>query len=277
LTPTHFYIIGDKNIFETIVPQYGTKVNSANNVKSIVRAVDVLRAVASGADRITAISEVVKLSKGTVHRLLETLENTGLIKQMPITRKYYLGLLFLTLSASPHIVHQFLIQCALGEMRRMQKVTGKTVNLQIPFGFERVVLEEVEGNDTLKYVSGRGSVAPLGIGAAGRLLIAGMPESELEILLRNLPLFSEKSNRSNATELLTDLTRIKKEGYAVSFGERVKGSAAISVSIRNYICPVALSVLGPVESFNPILQSKMVIQLKRSAARISKNLEGKKS
>jgi DNA-binding IclR family transcriptional regulator len=53
------------------------------------------------------------------------------------------------------------------------------------------------------------------------------------------------------------------------FGERIPGSASISVPIRNYICPVALSILGPDNRFYLEVMLEFSKEMKESASRIS--------
>ena len=69
------------------------------------------------------------------------------------------------------------------------------------------------------------------------------------------------------------MLKARDEGYAASFGERAAGSASISVPINNYICPVVLSILGPEDRFSSKMM-ELLDELKLSAARISKRLEG---
>jgi len=50
---------------------------------------------------------------------------------------------------------------------------------------------------------------------------------------------------------MVQIKRIKEQGHAVSFGERISGAVSISVSINNYIVPAALTVLGPQDRIRP--------------------------
>ena len=49
---------------------------------------------------------------------------------------------------------------------------------------------------------------------------------------------------------MNELTDIRKKGYSTSLGERILGSACVSVLVRNYSFPVVLSVFGPQYRFS---------------------------
>ena len=43
---------------------------------------------------------------------------------------------------------------------------------------------------------------------------------------------------------MRELAKVRKQGYAISYGERISGVVGISAPIKNYLCPAALSILG---------------------------------
>jgi IclR family KDG regulon transcriptional repressor len=71
--------------------------------------------------------------------------------------------------------------------------------------------------------------------------------------------------------LLKELDKTRREGYAVSAGERLRFAFSLSVAIQNHSCPVALSVLGPENRFRPIMQD-VVAAMRESGAKISKEV-----
>lgn len=247
-------------------------------VNSIIRAVNILKIISEGNNQLSVISKSLQLGKGTVHRILKTLEETGLVKQDPINRCYFLGPLVLSLSASTEIVHHFLVYCSYEELKHLRDLSHETVNLQIRMGLQRVCIGEVESQEAIKYISGKGSVHPLYLGSAGKLLLAEMTDDEVRIILNQVAFDPVCTNTIvDKTVMLKEIDKIRKQGYALSFSERIKGSASISVPIRNYACPVALNVLGLENRFDEGSRDRCLNEMFQCADRISNLLIQKRS
>ena len=239
-------------------------------INSIVRAVNILRIISEGSNHLSDISKRVQLSKATVHRILKTLEETDLVKQDPINRHYFLGPLIIGLSSSTEIAHNFLVYCSNQELLRLRDITHETVNLQIRMGLERICIREIESLESIKYISGMGAVHPLYLGSAGKILLSEMRDQEIQTLLEYVDFHPVCINTiTNKDALIDEIEKIRNQGYAESFSERIRGSASISVPIRNYSCPVALSVLGPENRFDSGSMKKCLTEMLRSSETIS--------
>jgi DNA-binding IclR family transcriptional regulator len=229
-------------------------------VNCIIKAVDILRNLSEGVDRISDITERLHLSKSTAHRLLKTLEMSELVTRDPIARRYFLGPLIFKIASKPLMAHKNLIVCSFEEMKYLRDLSRETVVLHIQVGLERICLEEIQSLENLKYTAGKGSVAPIYTGSAGKVLLSELRDDELQFLLKNLRLVPIGPNTITGKKvLLNELEKVRKKGYATSFGERILGSASIAVPIKNYICPVSLGILGPSNRF---LLKKMMDILK---------------
>lgn len=221
-------------------------------VNSIVRAIDILKCLSEGTDTIRDICNETHLSKSTVHRLLKTLEATQLIARDPIRRRYYLGPLILKLASNPLIVHQNLIMHAFAGMKQLRDISGETALLHIRVGLERICLEELESLQDIKFTAGKGVTAPIYLGSAGKILLSEMKDDELGILLRNIHLRPVGPHTiTDKGELLRELQKAREQGFSTSYGERLAEGIGISVPIKNYVCPVALSILGPANRIRP--------------------------
>lgn len=242
-------------------------------VNSITKGVDILRSLSDGIDRVSDLSNRLHLRKSTVHRFLKSLEMSELVMQDPITRRYFLGPLILNLASRPIISHQNLILGAFEEMRYLRDLSRETVVLHIRIGLERICLEELQSFENIRYTAGKGFVTPIYAGSAGKVLLSELEDNEFQILMSHVRLDPVGPNTITDKEALLKLVKkVRKQGYATSFGERVLGSASISVPIKNYICPVALSILGPDNRFNLKRMRDVLEEMKKSAFRISKKL-----
>ena len=246
--------------------------SNTKQVNSILRAADILRHISDGAERITDLTLQTGLSKSTVHRLLMSLKESGLVQQDPSSRRHYLGPLIHQLVSNPYVAHQSLIAASVGEMQRLVRESRETVTLSIPVGTERICLEEIESPESLKYTAGKGSMAPLYAGSAGKVLLAEMSESELQAALKAMRFIQLQENTPmDKVTLLEQINKVRERGYAQSISERIADCASISAKVSNYATPVALSILGPLTRFGPKM-TELLDALRESADRISKDL-----
>lgn len=220
-------------------------------INSITKGAEILKCLGQGFDRIVDLSNHLKMTKSTIHRLLKYLEISQLVAQDPITRRYYLGALILDLASRPIIAHQKLVACAFEDMKYLRDLTKETVILHIRVGLERICLEELQSLESIRYTAGKGFVAPIYTGSAGKILLSELADSELQLLLGNIDLVPVGPRTiTNKIMLLKELKKVKEQGFATSFAERIADSASISVPVKGYICPVALSILGPDNRFS---------------------------
>lgn len=242
-------------------------------INSVIRATDILRCLSEGIVKVSDISQKLHLSKGTTHRLLKTLEITGLATQDPLTRQYSLGHLVLKLASNSIVSHQGLILCSMEDLEYLRDISGETAILHISNGNKRIILEEVQSLHHIRFLGGKGDSAPIYAGASGKVLLSQLKEKDLGILLKNIPLLPlTPKTITDRGLLLEELARTRKLGYATSAGEVQDGSAAISVPIRNYMCPAALSLVGPESRFLGKMMS-FLDHLKKSAANISTKIK----
>ena len=240
-------------------------------VNSIVRASDILKSLGQGAEMLTEISNIVNLNKATVYRLLKTLRVSGFVAQDPVTQRYYLGHMIAQLASSPTILHERLAVCAFDEMKHLWDLSGETVALHIKVGAQRMILEELPSKQHIRLTLGKGFIVPLYTGgAAGKVLLSQLPESERQMILNCTKLVSMITNKVIDKEaLLNEVKKVEKEGYAISFGETIQGSAGIAVPVKNYVCPVALGIFGPEVRFRRNLMN-FLKELKDNADRITR-------
>jgi DNA-binding IclR family transcriptional regulator len=99
-----------------------------------------------------------------------------------------------------------------------------------------------------------------------------MNQQESNLIIENLKMEQIGPNTiTNKTKLFKELDKIRELGYAESRGERLAHAVSISVPIKNYICPVSLSILGPEDRFSPNLMD-ILPTMKDAAERISHRL-----
>lgn len=242
-------------------------------MNTITRTAQTLRLLGNQPCRFTDIARELELTKSTAHRLLTSLEKAELIKKNPVSGLYHLGPLIFQLSTSPIDEHQFLIVSAHEEMQRLRDLSGETVNLQVSMGTDRICLEEAQSEESIKYVSGKGAMYPIFVGSAGKMLMAGFSDPQIEMLMRKFDFYDDAPNAIKDPDALLDaIKEARKLGHSISFGERVPGSASVAVPVNNYICPAVINVLGPVDRFTEGSISNILPTMKECAAKISEGL-----
>lgn len=214
-----------------------------STVRSVERALDILLCFTSKTDwAMTEIAERVGLHKSTVHRMLATLEDKGFIERDRSTDRYHLGLKVWELSANlSRTDDQATIW--LPEMVRLRDQLGETVSIYVRDGSERIRMQAVQSNQSVRRVAPVGVRLPLYAGASSKVLIAYADPIVQDSIL-TAPSWPASIDGRRYKQQLAEVVR---QGYATSFEEREVGAAALSSPIfdRSGALAAALSVSGP--------------------------------
>jgi DNA-binding IclR family transcriptional regulator len=173
-------------------------------------------------------------SPATAQRLLQTLKTYGFVYQDPDTRQYSLG----------HIYYKFLetlqqtysiTQTALPLMTVLLSRTQETVYLNVIEGSERLCIESLESSQHLKASMPIGNRSPLYAGASSKCLLAFSPQDFIEDYLKGAELKPLTANTiTDINRLGSEIAVTKKQGYAISLGERTSGLGSLSAPILNH-------------------------------------------
>ena len=137
-----------------------------------------------------------------------------------------------------------------------------------------ICIEEFESPENIKYVNGIGFTAPLYVGAAGKILLAALENQEIHLLLNSITLVPITPRAiTDPKKLFKEINKVRKQGYATSFGERVVGASCLSLPINDYSVPAALSVLGLETRLNRDRMMNLLGEMKKSVQKISINLK----
>jgi IclR family KDG regulon transcriptional repressor len=243
-------------------------------VEAITRAVGLLRQFNRTMPRrsIDELSRSLGTSASLTRRMLRTLEQHRLVRPADDGERYELGLAWLRL-ADVRRRQVDMRQLALPVMRRMRDALNETVILAIRLGSRRVNIDYVESTQTFRRLSQPGFEAPLHIGSAGRTLMAGLPPDQLEQYLASMPLVGFRTNTPvSKAELIKQLDRVRKDGYAVSFREITSDTAAVAAPIRDHAgeTVASLTISCPEDRFTPALERACVAAATRGAEEVSR-------
>jgi DNA-binding IclR family transcriptional regulator len=240
---------------------------------SLERVSKILLCLSNGFNTGSDIARKCEYSISTVHRLLRVMKGLKLVSQDFFTHKYYLGPLLIQISYNQAEAHRYLVINAFQEMMRLFEITGETINLNIMIQFHPILLHSISSRYELKIVERDQEFHGLfAMGATGKVLFSQLSDDIIcEVLRRiEMPAITNKSV-TDPNMLLPQLLNIRKQGYIVTYGERVPGGMGISAPIENYRYPAALSILAP-EIRLKHREQEIISDIKRSAQRISQNI-----
>lgn len=252
--------------------------NSKKVTGSIAHATDILVCLSEDIHKVSDISRHTGFSKSTVHRVLKLLEQSQMVVQDTINRCYHLGPLITKLSSNTISTHQRLISCADAEMRRLAYISEETVVMDIMMGLKYMSLHEIASQHNLRVSMPAKKNWPLFsniyAGAPVKVLLAQLDENKLRILMDivDIPVLTERTI-TDKKRLAEQLVDIRRQGYAVTRGERVMGTICVAVPISNYLVPVGLSIAGPEIRLQAKIK-EVLTELKISSIKISRNIAG---
>jgi DNA-binding IclR family transcriptional regulator len=222
-------------------------------VATIERAADVLFlfAKAPGTLGVTDIAQELDISKAVVHRIVTSLGEHDLVIADPATRRYSLGHGVLQLAAG-YLDNLDVRAMALETMKSLSSVTNETATLSVRHGDKRVYVDQVMPSREVKLTVQVAAAFPLHAGASSKAFLAWMSAEEVDAYLadNSLDALTDETIVSE-TELRKELEGIRKQGFAVSLGERQVGAGSVAAPILDHHNnPVAvISVCGPAERF----------------------------
>ncbi len=206
------------------------------SVEAIERAIRILDAFS--VDRpelgVAEVARVLGLKRSTVHRALVTLEAGGMLRQIEVSQKYSLGPKVLSLA---HVLQSNLSleTIALPQMRIVRDQCNETVALHLLQDGGRVVVQQVEStHDLRRTYHNIGRVLPLYAGSPGKVLMAFLPDAEVQQLIRSTGLKAlTPLTITDPAAFLKELADTRRRGYAISLGEHTQGINSISCPIRD--------------------------------------------
>jgi IclR family transcriptional regulator, acetate operon repressor len=203
---------------------------ASTGIRVVDRAVEVLDLLAGAGPGlgVTEIARRVRLGKSTTHRLLSSLVRAEIVRLDPERRVYHLGYRLLQWTAA-WLDRMDVRTRALPHITRLREKSQETVILNILADHERVAVERLEAAQEVRFVADLGTPLPLTVGASGKAILAYLPEATLAAVLETAGLTGAK-----AAALRRTLGEIRRAGSAVSYGERIPGSGAVSAPVFNH-------------------------------------------
>ena len=190
-----------------------------------------------------------ELSKSTVHRILKNLIEEQMIQFHQPLKVYLLGPKAFDMMKQAYGGYD-LQALAIDGMMELQKTTGRNISLSVVEGDFAVVLRTFDNGNSFGGLSRPGLREPLHVCAAGKALVAYLPEPLFDAKFEKYDFFSRsKYTLSSLTNFRADLVKVRKLGYATSDKEEYDYICGIAAPIFNYVGEViaAINVWGTTE------------------------------
>lgn len=239
------------------------------------RAFAVLRVLADAQGerlRLTDIAARTGQAPATAHRVLQSLIQENVVEQPPNSKTYQLSVAFFAMAASAGNRHSTLREICRPALLRLSGMLNDTVFLLVRHGFDAVCLDRIDGPFPVRSHTGDiGGKVPLGLGQAGLILLARLPEAEREEIIRfNIPRLRHLGFMDEIS-MRVRLKECQELDYALSSGPALyPGTMGLAVPIadRNGTVVAALSMAAPSERINAERLPMLVEMLRREASQI---------
>ncbi len=240
------------------------------------RAINIL-SVFSHARPLLSLAEVVQLvelPKTTVFRILSSLVERRFCEFDSETGKYSLGFDLLRLAdirRRQSNVHDV----ALPIMREIRNAVNETVILSVRSGDSRVHIDFVEGLHAMRRMADLGVQAPLYVGAASKMLLAGMDDEEIQEYLSRTELVPfQDTTITERSQLWREIRAIRKRGYSESRGELFSGGGALAAPIKDFSGKTVgvIDILTPVHRYSAQHRELCIKELLNGVRRASERL-----
>ncbi|MFZ5648519.1 MAG: IclR family transcriptional regulator [Bacillota bacterium] len=222
-----------------------------SEVRAIMRAVEILEALRSEKEpqSLASLHHNLGLSKTTLARILNTLENAGYVERDRSQQKYTLGmkLLYYGYAVSEKLTVK---QVAAPVLKRIRDACLETVYIYILHNNRRLCVDCLQGKSAVRVMAYVGDESPLYVGASGKAILAYFSEEELDLYFKETDLVPLTPNSIVNRELLEqDLKGIRQRGYAISVGEKVSGVISVSAPLKNErgIVNASISIAAPID------------------------------
>ena len=245
------------------------------NITSVQRCLRLLSLFAQAPGGLSA-SEVAKhsgLPVSTVHRFLVNLENAGFL-DCSGSGKYHLGIACFSIGHAA-LAQLDIRRLSLPYLQALNQHTRETIHLTVRQGLAAVYVEKLDSPEQLRTFSRIGASVPLYCTAVGKVLLAYMPQEELEKILPQIETRRVTPNTiGSVQELERHLQRVRKNGHAFDLEEHEPHIRCVAAPIWDHTGAVnaSLSLTAPAVRMAVPRLRQLAPLIQEAGLRISKDL-----
>lgn len=238
------------------------------------RAIEVLMYVVEHSDGPTSarrIAAEIGIPSTTVQRALASLVSSDMLTSDPETQLYGPGPSLHRMARMATAKHP-LSDLAIPYLQELSHLTGETsqIGQYESTSHEMMFIAQMPGSQPLRYVVPMHSWVPLYLGASGLAILAFLDDEAQQAVVRRAVVEADLDEK----KLNEQLAQIRKDGYALSHGQRLPGAVGIAAPLRGRDnCVVGDAVLTvPEVQFDPARSDEYARLVLDCAANISRSL-----
>jgi DNA-binding IclR family transcriptional regulator len=234
------------------------------------RTMEILNAVEEGARSFTDVVDATGLPRSTAHRLLQSMEQHGLVTYVG-SQGYRLGTRLLSLSATAtrELPLRDLVQPIL---ERLARSTGESAQLYVRSNQRRLCAAAAQSDSELRAIVEVGSELPLTAGSAAKVFLAFGPPVLTEELIASATAITPKTPTGERLE--RQVVAARRQGWASSAGEREPGVGSVSAPVFGPLGALiaVVSLSGPERRIGRISAKRYVPAVLDAAREIERAL-----
>lgn len=204
-------------------------------INSLEKAFKILSLISENGDiEIKDIRKELNLPPSTINHYLKTMKKLEIIREIS-KHRYSLGKGILSLKVN-WLGSNTLVEVIGREMEKISKITGETTHMAVlsESSKEIIYLHTVVGSRALTMQTPVGKIGPSHATALGKVLLSEKHNIEIEQTFSHnfLQKFTENTI-TNIEDLIDELEKIRKAGFAVDNEESERSILCYSVPIKN--------------------------------------------
>lgn len=245
-------------------------------IQSLLRSMEILEVLKekNRSFSIAELAEAINLPPSTVHRILQTFCEKKYVMRDERSHTYRLGpaLIPLGKAAARGIRLQ---DAAYPILSSLSSKTEEDSYLVIPVGRKGLVIEKVDGPSHLKVVEEFGYEMYLHCGAIRKVLLAYQSPVFIDDYIKNVIIHDRAFPQTQPADLRKELDKIRRSGYAITYGEYVSDAVGIGAPVFNSEGELAgsIGIIAPAIRVNTDEVLKYQLEfVQQSAAELSADL-----
>ncbi|MGW7070151.1 IclR family transcriptional regulator [Streptomyces sp. NPDC054855] len=246
-------------------------------VPAVTRALDILELFLEGDGTLSApeVTRRLRLPRTTVHELLTTLAARSYLVQIPDqTGRYRLGVRAYQLGSR---YAEQLDLAAEGQQvaREVAETCDETVHVAVLEDTDVIYIAKVDSTHAVRMVSAAGRKLPAHCTSVGKMLLASLPQTELESRLAGRELVAMTQNSITEPDaLLSALADIRERGVAAEHRESNPDVSCVAAPVRDSAGHVvaALSISVPMIRWSEQREHELAELAAKGAGDLSERL-----
>ncbi|WP_181832537.1 IclR family transcriptional regulator domain-containing protein [Bosea caraganae] len=211
----------------------GDAVTEVRGTRLVGKALNLLDLIAAapGEHRAQTLADELGLPRSTAYRIINTLQQRGLVRVDAAGQGYFPGFKFLEYAQAVWPIPD-LPMLAMTELRWLHELSGETVYFAAPGGANMVIIQKIASLYPISTGAPLGSLRPLYCSGMGKAHLAALPSAKREALIGRMS-FERVTDRTitDPAQLRSQLDVFRLRGYAIDDEEFMEGIRCVSAAV----------------------------------------------